>query len=90
MTTGRENGKSKLVSVRLTFKMIDDLKKAADKLGEPYQTVMKAAIEQGLPIIRKRKGVTKTHLKREVTSYRSLNLDAAMEKLKSTKSARKG
>jgi hypothetical protein len=87
MTTGRENGKSKLVSVRLTYKMIDDLKKAADKLGEPYQTVMKAAIEQGLPIVRK--GATKSRLKREVTTYRALNLDAAMEKLKKTR-PRKG
>ena len=87
MTTGRENGKSRLVSVRLTYQMIEDLKKAADRLGEPYQTVMKSAIERGLPIVRQL-GATTTEvkLKKKTTSYRSVNLDGAMATLKKSKS----
>lgn len=81
MTTGRKNGKSKLVSVRLPFGMIDDLKKLADKLGRPYQAVMKDAIERGLPIV-KEVGATESRLRRESKSYKARHIDAALEKLK--------
>lgn len=81
MTTGRKNGKSKLVSVRLPFGMIEDLKKLADSLGRPYQAVMKDAIERGLPIV-KEIGAVESKLRRESKTYRARNIDAAMEKLK--------
>lgn len=86
MTTGRKNGKSKLVSVRLPFAMIDELKKLADKLGRPYQAVMKDAIEKGLPIV-KEVGATESRLRKDAKTYRALHVDAALGKLKKVKAA---
>jgi predicted DNA-binding protein len=63
MTTGRKNGRSKLVSVRLPFQMIDDLKKLGDSLGRPYQAVMKDSIERGMPIVREI-GATEKRIRR--------------------------
>lgn len=48
MPTQRENGRSKLVSVRLPHEMIAQLKGLAETLERPYQTVMKEAIEYGM------------------------------------------
>ncbi len=81
MTTGRKNGRSKLVSVRLPFQMIEDLKKLADKLARPYQTVMKEAIERGLPIV-KELGTTEVKIRKESRTYTSLNLTDALERLR--------
>ncbi len=81
MTTGRKNGKSKLVSVRLPFGMIEDLKKLADSLGRPYQAVMKDAIERGLPIV-KEVGAVESRLRRDSKTSRAHNIKAAVEKLK--------
>ncbi len=81
MTTGRKNGRSKLVSVRLPFQMIEDLKKLGDLLARPYQAVMKEAIERGLPIV-KALGATESKLHKQSRIYASKNIDAAMEKLK--------
>lgn len=86
MTTGRKNGKSKLVSVRLPFGMIEDLKKLADSLGRPYQAVMKDAIERGLPIV-KEVGATEKRLRKDAKEYRAIHLDAAVEKLKKAQKA---
>jgi predicted DNA-binding protein len=81
MTTGRKNGKSTLVSVRLPFELLESLKKIADKLGRPYQALMKDAIQHGLPIV-KEVGATEVKLRREAKAYRALHVDAAVEKLK--------
>lgn len=81
MATKRENKRSKLVSIRLTFKMIAELKKLADRFGRPYQSVMKDAIERGLPIV-KEVGATEVRIKKEVRIYRALNVEAAIEKLR--------
>jgi hypothetical protein len=48
---GRVNKNSKLVSVRLPHEMMIQLKRLADQLGRPYQSVMKEAIEKGLPML---------------------------------------
>jgi|HubBroStandDraft_2_1064218.scaffolds.fasta_scaffold448643_2 hypothetical protein len=87
MPTGRQNGRSKLVSIRLPFKMIDDLKKLADKLGRPYQAVMKDAIDRGLPIVRL-VGATEVRLHKESRTYRAHNITVAMEKLRKIKKAK--
>jgi hypothetical protein len=52
MTTGRRNARSKLISVRLPLKLINDLKELGEKLGRPYQAVMKEAVVRGLPIVK--------------------------------------
>jgi ribbon-helix-helix CopG family protein len=85
MTTARQNGRSKLVSVRLPHEMIKNLKRLADKLGRPYQAVMKDAIERGIPIVTEI-GMTglKLGLKKDTSSYRALNVDAAVERLRKT------
>ena len=84
MTTGRENGQSKLVSVRLPFQMIDDLKKLADKLGRPYQSVMKEAIEKGIPIVRD-VGAMVVQLRKDAKTSSAVNIQAALAKLKKAK-----
>jgi predicted DNA-binding protein len=86
MTTGRENGQSKLVSVRLTFQMIEDLKKVGDKLGRPYQNVMKEAIEKGLPIVRD-VGEVVVKLRKDARVSSAVNIQAAMAKLRKVKAA---
>jgi len=87
MTTGRENGQSKLVSVRLPFTMIADLKKLADRLGRPYQSVMKEAIEKGLPIV-STVGDIVSKMRKESKKSSSVNIQAALAKLKKTKAAK--
>ena len=74
------------MSVRLTFQMIDDLKKVADKLGRPYQNVMKEAIERGLPIVRD-VGEVVVKLRKESRTSSAVNIQAAVAKLKRAKAA---
>ena len=86
MTTGRENGQSKLVSVRLTFQMIEDLKKVGDKLGRPYQNVMKEAIEKGLPIVRDvGEVIVKLRKEARVSIIHAVNIQAALATLRKVK-----
>lgn len=81
MTTGRKNGRSKLVSVRLPFNLIEDLKKLADELGRPYQAIMKDCIGRGLPIV-KELGATEKKIARDSKTYRALNVEASIEKIR--------
>jgi predicted DNA-binding protein len=85
MTTGRKNGRSKLVSVRLPFEMIEDLKKLGDDLQRPYQAVMKDAIQRGMPIVREI-GATEKRIRKESRTYTSKNIQAALEKMKKVSS----
>ena len=48
MPTQRDNGRSKLISVRLSHEMIAQLKSLGKTLDRPYQTVMKEAIVYGM------------------------------------------
>jgi hypothetical protein len=84
MPTDRINAKSKLISIRLPFEMIDALKRLADRLGRPYQTVMKEAIDAGMPIV---KTLSKTAprprtIRRDAKSYKAPHLKAALARLK--------
>jgi hypothetical protein len=90
MTTQRNNKRSKLITVRLPHEMISKLKKLADKLGRPYQAVMKESIERGLPIVFE-VGMTAVSigLKSDHLSYRALNVDAAIERLKAASTRKK-
>ncbi len=81
MTTGRKNGRSKLVSVRLPFEMIEELKKLADSLGRPYQAVMKDAIGRGIPIVRDL-GATEMKIAKDTKTYRGLNVEASIAKFR--------
>jgi predicted DNA-binding protein len=81
MTTGRENGRSRLISVRLPHKMLADLKRVADKLGRPYQAVLKDAVEHGLPIVQSL-GATESKIKRQSKTYSTPNVEAAIARLR--------
>jgi predicted DNA-binding protein len=64
--------------------MIADLKKLADKLGRPYQAVMKEAIEKGLPIVRD-VGAMVVAMRKESKTSSAVNIQAALAKLRKTK-----
>lgn len=77
----KPNGRSELVSVRLTYEMLDELRALAVTLDRPYQAVMKEAISLGIEALiagaRKRKGGPG-----ERSLYSAANLEAAFARLR--------
>jgi predicted DNA-binding protein len=67
--------------------MIEDLKKLGDRLGRPYQAVMKDAIAQGLRIVEEL-GATENKIRKESRTYVARNVQAALEKIKKAKATK--